>query len=176
MFSGHVQVIIKLLPTRLNSDNRIVDLHHWPRRATNASNYKADHSNTALMTADELWWNEPHVFHDNERGLCFLESWNKEDKKPKVRKPSCIKRKRERENAFSFTSKYITQITSKKCFTNKSTRSHTYQVANNIYEQRLGYLHHAHSIHESSLHCQPRPWNKMKITSHQSSLNCMKNK
>jgi hypothetical protein len=32
---------------------------------------------------------------------------------------------------------------------------HTYQAANNIYEQSLGYLDHVHNIHESFLHYQP---------------------
>lgn len=39
---------------------------------------------------------------------------------------------------------------------------HTYQAANNIYGQSLGYLDHVHSIHGSFLHYQPGWWRKEK--------------
>jgi len=39
---------------------------------------------------------------------------------------------------------------------------HTYQAANNIFGQNLGYPGHVHNIHGSFLHYQPDGWGKEK--------------
>jgi len=39
---------------------------------------------------------------------------------------------------------------------------HTYQAANNIFGQNLGYPGHVHNIHGSFLHYQPDEWGKEK--------------
>ena len=39
---------------------------------------------------------------------------------------------------------------------------HTYQAANNIFGQNLGYPGHVNNIHGSFLHYQPDEWGKEK--------------
>jgi hypothetical protein len=101
-------------------------------------------------------WNylhKPLVFHGNELGQCVPNSWKEN-------------------GANNFKYDYYMQNNSEiwkfiTCWSHGlivklTVGLHTYQAANNIYEQSLGYLDHVHNIHESFLHYQPDWWGKDK--------------